>query len=267
MTSDCMIYGPTYTKVTLSDTLLSESEEFNLGIRSKAGDLEARNELVIHNQRFLRKEVNAYHKRHQCLEVEDLLSEANIGLIRAAELFDPTKGFRFTTYAKYWILQALNSYASQNTGVIRLPANKGEKLMKICAAMTAADTSDSSTLATMTGIDIVTVEELLPFTANGISLDTEATTPSGEKGERMENFICHYDEDFDSNLEMEEFRAIIDSLPEKNREVLMFHSGTFGHEQMTLQQIADIYGITKERVRQIEIQAIKMCKDQGRDIA
>lgn len=238
---------------------LTEAEEINVARQARNGDLEARNTLVMHNQRFLIKEVKDYCSRHPGLDLEDMISEANIGLIKAAERFDPDRGCRFITYAKYWILQALNNYALQNTGIVRLPVKKAEQLVKIRSAMEPGANANAEELALRTGLEVSTVNEILPFAARDSSLDEVFTTSSGKDGEPLVDWVCQVNVDFEENLMNEELRNALDNLPERQRDILLLRSGAFGSEQLALSEIATRYSVSKERIRQIEIQALNKC--------
>lgn len=201
--------------------LLSAEEEVELSRRAHSGDIEARNSLVLHNQRFLIKLINSFSKVHPELEKEDLYSEANIGLIRAAELFDPEKEVRFVWYAKFWVMQALFRYEEENTGSLRLPSNKAQALNRIKFAMDKAETENPEILSSKTGIDIETVKELFPLLRKAVSLDTPLYSEEGSVNKSLSDLVCFYNEDFDSFADYDELNRMLSTLPERQREVIL----------------------------------------------
>lgn len=238
-----------------------------LGSRALSGDISARNELVMHNQRFLLKMVGEFHARHPALEYDDLYSEANLGLMRAAEKYDPSTGNRFVTYARFWIMQSLGRFADQWTLPVRLPEHRADELRKIRSAVLETGSTDTEILSSATGLEEETVKMLLPYTSATMSLDAPVRTPDGEEGESFADLLLPVTVDFLEGPMASELWNVLQELPERQREVLMHRYGAFGRRKMTLQEIADMYGITRERVRQIEVQATNMCRRLGRRLA
>jgi len=232
-----------------------------------SGDIEARNTLVMSNQRFLLKTVAEFHSRHTHLDFDDLVSEANIGLMRAADKFDPSTGNRFVTYCRYWILQSLTRFANQQSVAVRLPEHRAEELKKIRNAVIESGSMDPQALSISTGIETESVRMLLPYILGTISLDAKARTPDGDEGESLADLLLSVSVDYLEGLRASELWNVLQQLPERQREVLMHRFGAFGRKKMTLQELADMYGITRERVRQIESKAIAMCRSLGNHIA
>ena len=222
---------------------------------------------MMHNQRFLLKTVAEFHSRHNHLEFEDLVSEANLGLLRAAEKYDPATGNRFITYARYWILQALTRFSDQHSLPVRLPDHRAEELKKLRTAVRDTGKMDIKSLSLSAGLDEESVRLLMPFLNGTLSLDAPVSTPSGEEGASLGDLVCPVTVDFTGNLLTQELLEVIEKLPERHAEILMHRYGAFGRRKMTLQEIADRYGITRERVRQIESKALNMCRSLGENIA
>lgn len=232
-----------------------------------SGDIEARNALVMFNQRFLLKTVAEFHSRHTHLEFDDLVSEANIGLMRAAEKFDPSTGNRFVTYCRYWILQSLTRFANQQSVAVRLPEHRAEELKKIRNAVLDLGSMDSEAISASTGIETESVRMLLPYISGTISLDAKARTPDGDEGESLADLLLPISVDYLEGLRASELWDVLRQLPERHREVLMHRFGAYGRKKMTLQELANKYGITRERVRQIESKALIMCRRLGQKLA
>lgn len=222
---------------------------------------------MMHNQRFLLKTVGEFHARHPYLDYDDLVSEANLGLLRAAEKYDPSTGNRFITYSMYWILQSLTRYADQQSLPVRLPEHRTQELKKIRSAVMDLESNDPTSISIVTGIETETVKMLLPYATGTISLDSKIRTPDGDEGESYGDLLLSVDVDFLEPIRNSELLVVLEQLPERQREVLMHRYGAFGRRQMTLQELADSYGITRERVRQIETKALIMCRRIGKHIA
>lgn len=180
--------------------------------------------------------------------------------MRAAEKYDPATGNRFVTYARFWILQSLGRFADQWALPLRLPDHRADQLRKIRSAIIDNKNSDPAGLSSTTGLDQETIKLLLPFSQGSVSLDAPIRTPCGEEGESFGDLLLTVTEDYIEKLQSSELRDVLEKLPQRQREVLLFRSGAFGYQQMTLQEIANMYGITRERVRQIETQALTACR-------
>ena len=143
---------------------------------------------------------------------------------------------------------------------MRLPEHRSDELRKIRSAILETGNTDPAGLSTTTGIDEETVKILLPFTSKTVSLDTPIKTPDGDTGEALGNLLLPVDVDFLEPISNSELWNVLQHLPKRQQEVLMHRHGAFGRGKMTLQEIADTYGITRERVRQIEAQALTACR-------
>ncbi len=222
---------------------------------------------MLKNQRFLLKMVGEFHARHPSMEFDDLVSEANLGLMRAAEKFDPSTGNRFLTYARFWILQSLGRFHDQWSLPVRLPDNRARELKRLREAKQETGSTDPKVLSEATGVERETVELLLPHLGGVISLDAPVRNSDGEDGESFGELLLPVTVDYLGLVQASELWDVLMKLPERQRDILMHRYGAFGSRKMTLQEIADSYGITRERVRQIEAQALNMCRRLGRRIA
>ncbi len=247
-----------YVRQVENCRVLSQEEEYILGRRSIEGDEKARNQLVMHNQRYLVSVVMEYVSKRPELDVDDLIIEANIGLIRAAELFDPSKGYRFISYAKDWVNQAIARYINEESGLIRLPKKQSENLAKIRKAFSEGFTTVED-ISRVTHIAEDDVRLLLMRCTPIISLDASTCDEKGEETPLVDTIASDKPE-YCSQIEKLVLLDILGQIPEQHREVLVCRYGAFGRPEHTLQELAGRFGVTKERIRQIEKRALEECR-------
>lgn len=240
----------------MSFAILSPEEEYELGRKAHGGDEDARNELVLHNQRFLIKVVTSFARKHPTANLNDLLSEANVGLIHAAELFDPDMGFRFTTYSANWILQAMGRFVGEQSDVIRIPQHQVDKLRQI--RKSKADGVASSDLSEATGVSPKDIDLLMPYLHPTMSLDAPVSV-DGE-GTTFCDLLSDGEDFAETSLAQNLVSTMLSSLPGKYRDILIKRFGLYGSKQMTLAELAVEYGVTRERIRQLEMKALRMCR-------
>ena len=252
-----------YLKEIGNIPLLSPEEERDLAIRVRQGDLEARDHFIESNLRLVISVARKYIGKG--LDFLDMVEEGNIGLMKAVEKFDVSKGYKFSTYAMWWINQAINRAIYNQSNIVRKPVHAGIKLKRIKQAI--LELQDKGIVPTVeeiveyTGFSESIVKDLLmaPSGENVLSLDVPV---SEESDENMLNFIPS-----DENVEDEALRNIdstledvVNELSDKEREIIIARFGLFGNKQQTLQEIAERFGITRERIRQIESAALRKLK-------
>lgn len=251
-----------YLKSIGNHPRLSLDQEQKLSVRALQGDQAAVNELVECNLLLV---VSVAKKYYGCgLPLLDLIQEGNLGLIKAAEKYDGTKGFRFSTYATYWIRQAISRALGDQSRTIRIPANMVELLSKVKKASTELTQilnrqPTDEEIAKHIGADLDKVQTVMDITQAISSLDV-AIDDDGETS--MGDLIAdnHAENPF-NNLVKEANRQIIesvfDTLSNREAEVLRLRFGIGADKPMTLEEVGTHFGVTRERIRQIENKAIR----------
>lgn len=252
-----------YLKDIQTVPLLSREEENELAIRAKAGDKAAKDKIVSANLRFVVNVAKNYQGGG--LDLIDLISEGNIGLMTAVDKFDATKGYRFISYAVWWIRQSILKAICERSRAIRLPLNRANDLVQIMHARKLLRTDKTeeqeiTEIARMLGMDASYVCEMLNINREMVSLDAPVL---GEDGMSMSLVDFIEDDRYagpDEVMMGKEMRREIDETlstlrPDEAR-VLRMRFGLGGGDPMSLKEIGDKCHLTKERIRQIEKGAI-----------
>ena len=243
--------------------LLTKEEEYECAVAAREGDEAARQKLVQSNLRFVVNVAKKY--QNQGIPLIDLISEGNIGLMNAADRFNPDLGYHFISYAVWWIRQSILKAICEKSRMIRLPLNRANELVQIeklrkrsDAAMT--DSEELEHISSEMGIDRETVSEIMNAARDVISLDAPVDNVRGidSLGDLLEDTRYESPESFAVNAALtSDISALLDTLPQREAEIIKLRYGLDGNEPMSLKDIGDVFGLTKERIRQIEKKAIK----------
>lgn len=248
--------------------VLSLEEEVELAARARGGDESAKERLAKCNLRF----VVTVAKQYQGMGVGlmDLIAEGNIGLLKAVDRFDETRGFRFVSYAVNWIRQAIFNAISSQSRVVRLPVNKVAEIQKIKKASFALEQQlgrvpTLEELSDNTGIPEYKINELQWLNSHSMSLDASVGPDSdtclgdfiaAENYERTDGALLR--ESLATDL-----RLVLDKLPEVESLVLRLLYGFDGARELTLDEVGETIGVSRERVRQISVNAMRKLRKMG----
>jgi RNA polymerase primary sigma factor len=246
--------------------LLTHQEEMDLSRRTKKGDRAARKRLIERNLRLVVS--IAKKSRGQGLPFEDLIQEGNIGLMKAVGKFDPDRGYRFSTYAIWWIRQAVQRAVADKGRTIRVPVRMGEKIRKMArtynelSAELERGASDEEVAGRLEW-NLQDVREVKDAMSDATSLNQPITSDEGssELGEFVEderasdtpNMVL-------SEIESSQLEEAIGRLPERLGYVLVRRYGLDGKDPVTLAELSDELGISRERVRQLQLQAERLLR-------
>lgn len=258
-----------YMRECGSYKLLTQEEEIELAKRIKSGDAIAKEKLIASNLRLVVSIAKKYNGRG--LPFEDLIQEGNIGLMKAVDKFDYEKGYKFSTYATWWIRQGITRSIADNGRSIRIPVHMVEKinrLMRTEKTLQAELGRDATNkeLAEAMGIPIKTLEELKVFSKDTTSLD-------GKVGDDGESELGDFIEDT-KNISPEEaclqaglseiFDELFLTLTPRERKVIEMRFGFHGYNPSTLEEVGAEFHVTRERIRQIEAKALRKLRQPSR---
>lgn len=242
--------------------MLTADEEADLARRIRAGDQRALERLTKANLRFVVSVAKQY--QNQGLSLSDLINEGNVGLMKAAKRFDETKGFKFISYAVWWIRQSILQAIVEYSRIVRLPLNKVGSYNKVNDAYLSfiqeyEREPTNEELAEMLDMSPKEVSNMLKGGGRHLSVDAPL---SGEDGDStMLDVLPDDDMSPDTNLMeqslKEEVQQGLSILSPREVEVLSAYYGLNGHKPLTLEEIGELYGLTRERVRQIKERAIR----------
>jgi RNA polymerase primary sigma factor len=250
--------------------LLTPEEEVELAQRIKQGDQIALERLTKANLRFVVSVAKQY--QNQGLSLSDLINEGNLGLIKAAQRFDETRGFKFISYAVWWIRQSILQALAEQSRIVRLPLNKVGSLNKINRAFSELEQEyerepSPEELALLLEIPTEEVETTLGVAARHVSVD--APFVDGEDNSLLDVLENTSTPDTDSTLEYKEslrkeIQRSLSTLTDRQCDVIMLYFGIGVEHPMSLEDIGDRFGLTRERVRQIKDKAINKLRSASR---
>ncbi len=250
------------------EDLISVEEEVELAQRIRKGDQEALEKLTKANLRFVVSVAKQY--QNQGLSLPDLINEGNLGLIKAAEKFDETRGFKFISYAVWWIRQSILQALAEQSRIVRLPLNQVGSLNKINKELARFEqeferTPSSDELATRLNIPNDKVTDTLRVAGRHVSVD--APFADGEDNSLLDVLINSDSPNADRGLLNEslstEVDRALDTLTDRERDIIKYFFGIGGSE-MTLEEIGAKFDLTRERVRQIKEKAIRRLRQSSR---
>ncbi len=250
--------------------LLTPEEEVDLAQRIKKGDQMALEQLTKANLRFVVSVAKQY--QNQGLSLSDLINEGNLGLIKAAQRFDETRGFKFISYAVWWIRQSILQALAEQSRIVRLPLNKVGSLNKINRAFSELEQEferepSSDELAELLEIPTEEVETTLGVAARHVSMD--APFVDGEDNSLLDvlenNKTDKTDKALEYNMSLRtEIERSLSTLTERQCDVIKLYFGIGVEHPLSLEDIGERFGLTRERVRQIKDKAINKLRSASR---
>ena len=251
------------------EDLITVEEEVDLAQRIKKGDKEALEKLTRANLRFVVSVAKQY--QNQGLSLPDLINEGNLGLIKAAEKFDETRGFKFISYAVWWIRQSILQALAEQSRIVRLPLNQVGSLNKINKAFSKFEQENErrpspEELAEQLDIPVDKIADTMKVSGRHISVD--APFVEGEDNSLLDVMINDDSPNADralinESLSKEIERVLAHTLADRERDIVKKFFG-IGVPEMTLEEIGDEFGLTRERVRQIKEKAIRKLRPNSK---
>jgi RNA polymerase primary sigma factor len=252
--------------------LLTPDEEVDLAKRIREGDQLALEKLTKANLRFVVSVAKQY--QNQGLSLGDLINEGNLGLIKAAQRFDETRGFKFISYAVWWIRQSILQALAEQSRIVRLPLNRVGSLNKISKTFSELEQKferepSPDELAEVLDVSTSEVVDTLKISGRHVSMD--APFVQGEENSLLDVLENDSEEKPDSGLINDSLRRevqrALSTLTQREADVITLYFGLNGEHSMTLEEIGEKFNLTRERVRQIKEKAIRRLRHTSRSKA
>lgn len=251
--------------------LLTPAEEVSLAVRIRNGDLDAQDKLVKANLRFVVSVAKMY--QNQGLSLGDLINEGNVGLIKAARRFDETRGFKFISYAVWWIRQGITTAIADQTRVVRLPLNRISNLTRLNKVYKTFEQENERAptpeeLAQVLDVSVDDVAFTLETSGRQISMDAPLTNSDENKNSLKdilpnENQLSPDKELMNQSL-VKEVENVLSNLDEREAEVIRLSFGIGNNHKATLEEIGERFNLTRERIRQIKEKALRKLRSEKR---
>lgn len=250
--------------------LLSKDEEYHLATLSAQGDQKAKDKMICSNLRLVINIAKKLAPYMHTLSLLDLIQEGNLGLIKAVDRYDYTLGYRFSTYATWWIRQAITRGIAEQDRTIRLPVHMGEDARKVMKASQRFKQQNlmltSEELADVTGFKVEKVEQILQISAPTVSLDAPiGDDETSSLGNFIEDKAIALPEEAAINTMMKlEIEKQLSTLNLREQTIINMRFGLDGNGPCTLEEVGNHIGVTKERIRQIEAKALRKLRCSNR---
>jgi len=252
--------------------LLTPDEEVDLAKRIREGDQQALEKLTKANLRFVVSVAKQY--QNQGLSLGDLINEGNLGLIKAAQRFDETRGFKFISYAVWWIRQSILQALAEQSRIVRLPLNRVGSLNKISKTFSELEQKyerEPSPDELAEVLDVTTAEIVDTMKISGRHVSMDAPFIQGEENSLLDVLENDMEETPDSGLMNDSLRKevqrALSTLTQREADVITLYFGLNGEHSMTLEEIGEKFNLTRERVRQIKEKAIRRLRHTSRSKA
>jgi RNA polymerase primary sigma factor len=252
--------------------LLTPDEEVELAKRIRDGDQMALEKLTKANLRFVVSVAKQY--QNQGLSLGDLINEGNLGLIKAAQRFDETRGFKFISYAVWWIRQSILQALAEQSRIVRLPLNRVGSLNKISKTFSELEQKyerEPSPDELADVLDVTTSEVVDTMKISGRHVSMDAPFVQGEENSLLDVLENDGEETPDSGLMTDSLRKevqrALSTLTQREADVITLYFGLNGEHSMTLEEIGEKFNLTRERVRQIKEKAIRRLRHTSRSKA
>jgi RNA polymerase primary sigma factor len=245
--------------------LISADEEVELAKMIRKGDLDARDRLINANLRFVVSVSKQY--QHQGLSLPDMINEGNLGLIKAAERFDETRGFKFISYAVWWIRQSILQALAEQSRIVRLPINRIghiNKMKKIFTVLEQEYEREPTTIEISQALELAPADVKKAIKNSGRYISMDAPLSEDEGGNMYDVFLSEDTSSPDKELLTDslckEIERALSTLPRREAAVIRLYFGLNGKHSHTLEEIGEEFNITRERIRQIKEKGINRLK-------